>query len=368
MKKYTAAILCLFFTFCCAAVSAAEKTAFTAVGYAATRPGGPLIPYRFTLPELGGHDMLVEIAYAGVCHSDIHLVNGEHGPIVEYPYVPGHEIVGRVSAVGKNVTKFKINDTVGIGSMLGSCGECEYCRAGQEQYCIRGADWTGGGYATHITVNEKFAAAIPREMPAIIAAPLMCAGITTYSPLKRLKVKKGDSVAVAGLGGLGHLALQYAVSMGAEVTVFEITDAKAAAAKRLGAADYVNTRDNPALLERYRNKFKAVISTIPVKHDIQPYIDALKETGTLVILGMPPLGENIMAFDSHVLTSGGKCIMGSSIGGMRETEEMLRYSATHGICPEVEVISANQINSAFKRVKAGDVQFRFVIAVSSMRQ
>lgn len=338
-----------------------------AYGYAAKEAYAPMGLYRFPLPAVGEKDILVDILYAGICHSDIHLVKDEHGPMVEYPYVPGHEIVGCVKAIGSGESKFKVGDVVAIGSMIGSCGQCTYCEAGLEQHCIRGAKWTGGGYATAMVLNEKWAVAVPEDMPVERAAPLMCAGITVYSPLKRLNIRKGDTVAVAGMGGLGHLAVKYAVATGAEVTVFEVTDAKAVLAKKMGAVDYVNTMKNPRALERHRNKFTGIISTIPAKFDVQPYIDALKDRGTLVLLGMPPLGQNILTFDCHSLISGGKKLLGSSIGGMKETEEMLAYSAVHRIYPDVEVITAEKINEAFDRVRRGDVLFRFVIDTQSIK-
>lgn len=366
MKKYVLIMACLALALCVSPACATEGNGITARGYAAMQAGGPLMPYEFQLRAVGEHDVLVDVLYSGICHSDIHLIDDAFG-MTEYPYVTGHEIVGKVSAAGKRVTRYKVGDVVGIGSMLDSCGECEFCLADLEQFCTKGAVWTGGGYATRIVVNERFALAIPDGMPLERIAPQMCAGITVYSPLKKLNIKKRDKIAVAGLGGLGHMALQYAVSMGAEVTVFEITDAKAEAARKLGAADYVNTRKDSEALGHYRNRFKGIINTIPVRYDLQPYIDALRDTGTLVIVGMPPSDQSAMTFDVNTLPMGGKIIMGSSIGGIRETQEMLDYAAEHKIYPLVEVISADRVNEAFKRVKAGEVNFRFVIDVSSIK-
>ncbi len=362
MKKlFLIAFLIVFANF--SSALAAE----TAWGLAASAVHEPLKPYKFDLKELDEKDIQIEILYAGVCHSDIHLVNDEHGAIVEYPYVPGHEIVGRVSKIGKNEKRFKVGDIVGVGSILNSCGVCEFCKNNLEQYCIEGAEWTGGGYATKIIVNEKFAVPIPKNIPVESVAPLMCAGITVYSPLKQLGIKKGDKVAVAGMGGLGHLAVQYAKAMGADVTVFEVTDEKISDAQKFGAVDYLNTKKNPQAFENYQNKFDAIICTIPLKFELQPYIDTLKSLGTIVILGMPPLGENIFNFDSHILTSGGKRIIGSSIGGMAETEEMVNFSAKHKIFPAVEIISADKINEAFQKVKFGEVKFRYVIDAKTIK-
>lgn len=367
MKLLTITMLFLIAFIAAPSLLAAEDATVKAIGYASMKAGEPLVPYEFPLRPIGEHDVLVDILYSGICHSDIHLVDDAFGPIIEHPYVTGHEILGKVSATGKGVTRFKIGDVVGIGSMLYSCGECEFCLADMEQFCVKDAEWTSGGYATHIAVNERFALAIPREMPLERVAPFMCAGITTYSPLKKLDIRKGDKVAVAGFGGLGHMAVMFAVSMGAEVTVFEITDAKKALAEELGAVKYVNTRKDPGALDEHQNQFKAIINTIPVKHDVQPYINALKATGTLVIVGMPPSDQSAMTFDGNILPMGGKVIMGSSIGGIKETQEMLDYSAEQKIYPMVEIIPANEINAAFERVKAGDVYFRFVIDVSTMK-
>lgn len=322
-------------------------------------------PYEFSLRAVGDHDVLIDVLYAGVCHSDIHAINEDWGPMGEFPMVPGHEVVGRVAATGKNASRFKVGDLVGVGGVLDSCGECKFCRANLEQFCLKGPTFTDSGYADKIVANERFVLSIPDGMPVEQAAPLMCAGITAYSPLKKLNIQKDDKVAVAGLGGVGHMALKFAASMGAEVTVFEITDAKADIAKKLGATHYVNTRANPKALEQLQGQFHAIVSTIPVRYDIQPYIDALESAGTLVILGMPATAQSAATFDLNTLSGGARSIMGSQVGGIRETQEMLDYAAKQKIYPEVEIITADRINEAFQRVLDGDVQFRFVIDMST---
>lgn len=368
IKKLFLCVFSLLVVLAASRVLAAEEEGITVYGYAAPEAKAPLTPYTFKVRNVGDDDVLLDLLYAGVCHSDIHTVDGDWGPFTTYPFVPGHEMVGKVSAVGKNVKKFKVGDIAGVGGLFDSCGECEYDLAGQEQYCAQGATFTHGGYATKIVIDEKYALTIPEGMPLERVAPLMCAGITAYSPLKKLNVQEGDEIAVAGLGGVGHMALQYAVSMGAKVTVFEVTDAKAETAKKLGAVDYVNTRENPEALERFQGRFKGIISTIPVRYDIQPYVNALKSLGALVILGMPPADQSGATFDLNTLSLRGRTIMGSAIGGMKETQEMLAYSSERKIYPEVEVIPAENINKAFQRVKDGDVQFRFIIDLSTIEQ
>lgn len=348
--------------------NANAKQALTAVGLAADKAKAELKPYEFVLPEVGEHDLLLDILYGGICHSDIHVVDEAYGPAVEFPYVPGHEIIGRVKQTGSHVTKFKVGDIVGVGSMNDSCGECEFCKKGLEQHCTKGASWTGGGYANKMVIGEHWAVAIPKEIPAEAAAPLMCAGITVYSPIQKMDIQKGDKVAVAGMGGLGHLAVKYLVSMGAEVTVFEITDDKAEAAKKMGVKEYINVAQNKDAYDKHAGKFKGVLDTVPYKHEIQPYLNVLKPTGTLAIVGMPPANDSVVSFDIIPFGSDGKKILGSSIGGMKETEEMVKYSAEHSIFPEVVVISTDEINEAFENVSKGKVQFRYVIDSSTIKK
>ena len=339
-------------------------------GYAARDASGVLSPFEFERRPVGDNDILIEIKYSGICHSDIHSVKSEWAEEI-YPLVAGHEIVGTVAKVGKNVTKFKVGDNAGVGVMVDSCGECAYCRIGKEQFCEKGASFTysgglHGGYANNIVVTERFALHIPKSIPLPQAAPMLCAGVTTYSPLKAVGIKPGDKVAVAGLGGLGHMAVQYAKSFGADVTVFEITDAKKDAALALGASEYVNTRKNPEALHSYRGKFHVVVSTIPVKFEIQPYIDALRPMGTLINLGLPPVGDNTSLVNLQTLVGGNKTLVGSLIGGIPETQEMLNYSAKHGISAKVEIIPIQQINEAIQNVLDGKVEFRYVIDASSI--
>ena len=345
----------------------AEQT-LTAVGLAADKAGAELKPYEFTLPEVGNHDLLLDILYGGVCHSDIHVVDEAYGPAVEFPYVPGHEIVGRVKQIGAHVTKFKVGDIIGVGSMNGSCGECEFCKKGLEQHCTKVASWTGGGYADKMVIGEHWAVAIPKEIPIETAAPLMCAGITVYSPIQKMDIQKGDKVAVAGMGGLGHLAVKYLVSMGADVTVFEITDDKAETARKMGVKEYINVAKDKDAYDKHIGEFKGVLDTVPYKHEIQPYLNVLKPMGTLAIVGMPPAKDSVVSFDIIPFGSDGKKILGSSVGGMAETEEMVKYSAEHNIFPEVVVISADQINEAFEHVSKGEVQFRYVIDSSTIKK
>jgi uncharacterized zinc-type alcohol dehydrogenase-like protein len=368
VQKILLCVSSLLVVFGASRLLAAEQEGITVYGYAAPEAKAPLTPYAFKVRNVGDNDVLIDLLYAGVCHSDIHMVDGDWGPFTAYPFVPGHEMIGKISAVGGNVEKFKVGDIAGVGGLADSCGECEYCLADQEQYCVKGATFIHGGYAAKIVVDEKYALTIPEGVPLERAAPLLCAGITAYSPLKALKVKEGDEIAVAGLGGVGHMALQYAVSMGAKVTVFEATNAKAETAKKLGAVDYVNTHENPEALKRFQGRFTAVISTIPVGYNIQPYVNALKSLGTLVILGMPPADQSGATFDLNTLSLRGRTIMGSAIGGRKETREMLNYSAARKIYPEVEVIPAEKVNAAFQRVKEGDVQFRFVLDLSTIEQ
>lgn len=315
--------------------------------------------------------------YSGICHSDIHQARSEWGESI-YPMVPGHEIAGRVAAVGKDVTKFKVGDMAGVGCMVNSCGECEHCRNGEEQYCDNGKtvytynsrEWDGtptlGGYSNNIVVTEDFALKIPEGADMKRIAPLLCAGATTYSPLRFTGVKKGDKIAVAGFGGLGHLAVQYAVSFGAEVTVFDISDEKRADALRMGAMRYVNV-NNPAEMKELGNSFRVIISTIPTNFDVEQYVNMLKVDGELVLIGMPSHDQlpmlNVEALRMR------KKVMGTLIAGIPETQEMLDYSVAHNIYPEVEMLEADAeaINRAYRNVVDGKVKFRYVIDMGTLR-
>lgn len=322
--------------------------------------------------DLDLKDVLIEIKYAGICHSDIHTAHGEWGP-VNYPLVPGHEIAGIVTEVGANVTKYKVGDRVGVGCMVDSCGECENCRKGEEQYCLKGniqtyagvdkyGEPTQGGYSTHIVVVEDFVLRIPDNIELDAAAPLLCAGITTFSPLNHWNAGPGKKVAIVGLGGLGHMAVKIASAMGAEVTVLSQTLNKKEDGLQFGAKDYYATND-PETFTKLAGTFDLIINTVSAKIDIDAYFSLLSLDGTLVNVGAPaePLPVNMFSLIGHR-----RSFAGSMIGGIRETQEMLDFCAEQGIVPEIEVISANQIDEAYERVLASNVKYRFVIDISTM--
>jgi alcohol dehydrogenase (NADP+) len=329
-------------------------------------------PAEINRRELDTHDVLIEIKYAGICHSDIHTAHGEWGP-VQYPLVPGHEIAGIVTDVGHNVTKYKIGDRVGVGCMVDSCGQCENCRNGEEQYCLQGniptyagvdkyGEPTQGGYSTHIVVTEDFVVKIPDNIELDKAAPLLCAGITTYSPLNHWEAGPGKKVAVVGMGGLGHMAVKIAHAMGAEVTVLSQTLNKREDGLRFGADHYYAT-NNPETFNKLSGNFDLIINTVSANIDINAYFSLLTLDGTLVNVGAPaePLSVQVFA-----LSSKRRSFAASMIGGIRETQEMLDFCAKHNIVPEIEVISADQIDEAFERILASDVKYRFVIDISTM--
>ncbi|MDT0320565.1 NAD(P)-dependent alcohol dehydrogenase [Streptomyces millisiae] len=340
--------------------------------YAATSPTGPLAPTTIERRDVGPRDVLIEIRYAGICHSDIHTVRGEWGP-VSYPLAPGHEIVGIVAEVGPEVTRHAVGDRVGVGCMVNSCRECDACRRGEEQYCANGmigtygavdvdGTLTQGGYSTHVVVTEDFVVRVPEALPLDAAAPLLCAGITTYSPLRHWKAGPGRRVAVVGLGGLGHMAVKLARAMGAEVTVLSQSLKKRDDGLRLGADHYHATGD-PGTFERLAGSFDLIVNTVSAGIDLDAYLSLLAVDGTLVNVGAPaePLSLNVFS-----LLMARKSFAGSAIGGIRETQEMLDFCAEHGIGAEVEVIPAEKINEAYERVLASDVRYRFVIDVSTL--
>jgi len=336
---------------------------------------GPHKPFRaaeIKRRDLDSHDVLIEIKYAGICHSDIHTAHGEWGE-VNYPLVPGHEIAGIVTAVGAEVTKYNVGDRVGVGCMVDSCGECENCRRGEEQYCLEGniptyngvdkyCEPTQGGYSTHIVVTEDFVVKIPDNIELDVAAPLLCAGITTYSPLNHWAAGPGKKVAIVGMGGLGHMAVKIAHAMGAEVTVLSQTLKKKADGLEFGADHYYATKD-PETFEKLAGTFDLIINTVSAKIDISAYLSLLTLDGTLVNVGAPaePLALNVFSLIGHR-----RSFAGSLIGGIRETQEMLNFCASHNIEPKIEVISADQIDEAYERVLASDVKYRFVIDVSTI--
>ncbi len=340
--------------------------------YAAPSAGQPLAATTIERRDVGPTDVLIEIEFAGICHSDIHTVNGDWGP-QPFPVVPGHEIVGVVAEVGADVTRHAVGDRVGVGCYVNSCGECASCRRGDEQFCRvapvetyasvdRDGTVTQGGYSTHVVVDEHFVLSVPDGLDPAAAAPLLCAGITTYSPLKRWGAGPGKEVAVVGLGGLGHMAVKIASAMGAEVTVLSQSLKKQEDALRLGADHYFATSD-PATFEQLAETFDLIISTVSATFDVNAYLSLLKVDGALVNVGAPsePLPVAVFA-----LITGRRSLAGSQIGGIAETQEMLEFCAEHGLASDVEVIAADQVNEAYERVLASDVRYRFVIDAATI--
>jgi uncharacterized zinc-type alcohol dehydrogenase-like protein len=343
-------------------------------GYAATAPQAPLAPFQFERRSPGVKDVQIEIDHCGICHTDIHFARNDWG-FTQYPCVPGHEIIGRVTAVGGEVTKYRVGDRVGVGCFVQSCRECGSCREGLENYCEKGVVFTyngvdsdgsvtRGGYSTDIVVDEHFVFSIPDTLDPAAAAPLLCAGITTYSPLRTVQLSRGDSIAVMGLGGLGHMAVQFAAAMGAEVTVLSRSAEKARDAAKLGAHDFVNTRAEGAL-DRHAGRFRYIIDTVAVEHDITSPLAALQRDGTLVMLGVSAAPLAVGVFP---LVFGRRRLMGSLVGGVPETQEMLDFCGANGIACEIERIGPADINGAFERTLRGDVKYRFVIDCQQMRQ
>jgi uncharacterized zinc-type alcohol dehydrogenase-like protein len=323
-------------------------------------------------PAVG--DVEIEILYCGVCHSDIHTARGEW-PGTIYPVVPGHEIVGKVTRVGEAVRKFKVGQTVGVGCFVDSCQSCHNCQEGLEQYCEAGVTATynspsrvdktitKGGYSTHIVVREEFVLHVSDKLPLHAVAPLLCAGITTYSPLRHWKVGKGHRLAVLGLGGLGHMAVKLGASMGAEVTVLSRSENKRADAQKLGAHQFELTT-HPKAKENLSSRFDFIIDTVSASHDYSEYLPMLKTNGVMIVLGVPPTPSELHATQ---LIFGRKTLAGSLVGGIKETQEMLDYCAAHGIVSDVEMIQADEINQAYERTIAGDVKYRFVIDMASLK-
>lgn len=344
----------------------------TTKGYAAQRAGASLQPFTFERREVGPRDVLIQILYCGVCHSDIHQARDEWGGAI-FPMVPGHEIVGMVERVGDEVTKFKAGDSVGVGCFVDSCRTCQSCTKGLEQYCetgmivtYNGVDKdkqpTYGGYSNQIVVDEHYALTIPTGLALEGVAPLLCAGITTYSPLRQWGVGKGHALAVVGLGGLGHMAVKIGRALGAEVTVLSRSDAKREDAKRLGANDYAATSQE-GTFARLGRRFDFMIDTISAPHDLDAHLELLKTDGTYILVGASPESIPLSAF-SLVLRR--RRLVGSLIGGIRETQEMLDFCGEHGLTSDVEVIPMSQIGEAYERVVKGDVKFRFVIDMASL--
>jgi alcohol dehydrogenase (NADP+) len=346
----------------------------TVSAYAATSATTPLTETTITRRDVGPHDVAFDIHFAGICHSDIHTVKGEWGD-VSYPIVPGHEIAGVVTEVGSEVSKFKVGDRVGVGCFVDSCRECAQCRAGQEQYCTnpgmvgtyngvgRDGEPTQGGYSGAIVVDQNYVLHIPDSLPLDAAAPLLCAGITLYSPLRHWNAGPGTHVAVIGLGGLGHMGVKLAHAMGAKVTVLSQSLKKMEDGLRLGADEYYATSD-PGTFETLAGSFDLILNTVSANLDLNAYLGLLKLDGTLVELGMP---ERPMTVSAPALVFGRRSLAGSLIGGIAETQEMLDFCAEHDVRPEIEVITPDYINEAYQRVIASDVRYRFVIDTATLR-
>lgn len=339
--------------------------------YAAPAAGEPLVPTTVTRREVGSNDVLIKIEYAGICHSDIHTVRGDWGP-QPFPVTPGHEIIGTVVEAGADVTNHKVSDRVGVGCMVNSCRECSNCRNDDEQYCLNGTVFTyastdrdgtatQGGYSTHVVVDADFVLKVPDGIASAEAAPLLCAGITTYSPLQHWGAGPGKKVAIVGLGGLGHLGVKIAHALGAEVTVLSQTLKKQEDGLRLGADRYYATSD-PDTFKNLANSFDLIVNTVSADIDVDAYLKLLAVNGTLVNVGAPaePMSVNVFS-----LLGGRRSFAGSMIGGIAATQDMLHFCAEHHIGADVEVISADEINTAYERVLASDVRYRFVIDAST---
>lgn len=344
------------------------------LGYAAKSPTSPLVPYQFETRTLRDDDVAIDIIYCGVCHSDLHQARNDWGASL-YPIVPGHEIIGYVKSIGSQVSKFKIGDLVGVGCMVDSCRHCSPCEDGLEQYCEEGPTFTYnshdrhdkrvtyGGYAQSILCSENFVLHIPRNLATQAVAPLLCAGITTWSPLRQWGVTQGSKVAVIGLGGLGHMALKLAHALGAEVTLFTRSAGKEADARRLGAHHVVLSTDQ-AQMDAVKNEFEVIIDTVPYAHDINPYLPTLMLDGTLVFVGL--IGDIEPTVNTASMVFGRRAIAGSCIGGIAETQEMLDFCGEHNITADVEVINIKDINEAYERMLKSDVKYRFVIDMKTL--
>ncbi len=343
------------------------------IGYATHSPDSQLVPFHFERRDLRANDVAIEILYSGICHSDIHQAHNDWG-FSQYPMVPGHEIVGKVIDVGADVKKYKVGDTVAVGCMVDSCQECDQCHEGDEQYCRAGmtqtynapdritGDITYGGYSKHIVAREEFVLSVPKELDITRAAPILCAGITTYSPLRHYNVGAGTRVGVIGLGGLGHMAVKLAKAMGATVTSITHSKNKVDAATEMGA-DHVLLSTDEHAMEAAMGSMDLIINTIPVKHDLNPYLPLLDVKGTLVIVGQVGAMEET---NTVPIVMGRRTIAGSLIGGVKETQEVLDFCAKHNIHPDCEMIRMDQINEAFSRLEKGEVPHRLVIDMASL--
>lgn len=348
---------------------------FQCIGYAANDAQTPLAPFHFERRAPGPHDIEIEILYCGVCHSDLHQTRNDWGNAF-YPMVPGHEIVGRVASVGGHVSKLKVGDYAGVGCMVDSCRHCAACEADLEQYCLEGATLTYnskeretgqptfGGYSDRIVVEERFVVKIPDTLDLKAVAPLLCAGITTYSPLKHWQVASGQKVGVVGLGGLGHMGVKFAKALGAHVVMITTSPEKGKDALRLGADEVLVSRDADAMA-RAGGSFDFLLNTIPVGHDMNPYTALLKLDGTMVLVGALTALDPLLGYN---LIGGRKSIAGSSIGGMAETQEMIDFCAANNIVSDIEMIRIQDVNDAYERLLKNDVKYRFVIDMASLKE
>ena len=343
-----------------------------AKGYAAQSATDKLAPFHFERNEPLKDEVLIEILYCGICHADIHQSKNEYGGTI-YPLVPGHEIIGRIKSIGEDVSRFKINDLVGVGYFINSCKHCSSCNEKEEQYCEKGitptqnglldnGTTTKGGYSDTIVVNEEYVLKVSESLDPAATAPLLCAGITAYSPLKYWKVSKGHKVAVLGLGGLGHVAVKFASSFGAEVTVLSGSPSKKENALKIGTSNFVFSNDLTAM-KNAEESFDFIIDTVSAKHDYNDSLNLLKKDGTMILLGVPSEASEL---DAYMLISKRRNITGSLIGSISETQEMLDYCAVNNITSEVEVVAPAYINEAFERTLKGDVQYRFVIDMKKL--
>jgi len=342
--------------------------------YAAETAKAPLTPFQLERRDPGPHDVHIDILYCGVCHSDIHQAREEWGKAI-FPMVPGHEIVGRVVQVGDKVTKFKVGDLAGVGCFVDSCRTCNNCKNDLEQYCDEGMVGTYnalervtnvptyGGYSTNIVVDENYTLHISDKLPLEAVAPLLCAGITTYSPLRHVGVGKGHKVAVLGLGGLGHMAVKFAAAFGAEVTMLSTSPSKEADAKKLGAHHFALI-SNQETMNSLQNSFDFILNTVSAPHEYGTYLNLLRTNGVMIVVGIPESPSKVPAFD---LLLKRRSILGSIIGGIKETQEMLDFCAEHNIVSDVEVIPIQKINEAYERMIKADVRYRFVIDLASLK-
>jgi uncharacterized zinc-type alcohol dehydrogenase-like protein len=344
----------------------------TTKAYAAQSPDTDLALWTFERRDVGPHDVQIDIAFCGVCHSDLHQLKNDWFPGI-FPMVPGHEIVGRISQVGGHVQKFKVGDLAGVGCMVDSCQHCANCQADLEQYCLEGntgtynsldrsGNPTYGGYSRTIVVREEFVVSVSDKLDLAAVAPLLCAGITTYSPLRHWKVGPGHKLAVLGLGGLGHMAVKFGVAFGADVTVLSTSPDKEEAAKVLGAHHFVVTTDE-AQVKAVQGSFDFILDTVSAPHDVNQYLGLLKTDGTHIIVGLPTEPIEVPAFSVVI---GRKSVAGSSIGGIKETQEMLDFCAEHNIVSDIELIDIKDITAAYERMVKGDVRYRFVIDIATL--